>query len=179
MEVFKFAIVTIIPEVLKILLETIVKSCVAADAVVKPVHVVTKTRLFNVTETVADAVDAVSGVTETRPGVVAPVAKDIPPVPDWITVEEEEAKAPIVTEPVVSPPPNVRDPVVTLPPIVITPPATALSANVVPEAIVTFPADVEPIPITWAAPVPVPIFIAAAKVPFPPATKLKVGATVV
>ena len=64
---------------------------------------------------------------------------------------------PIVKGPVVKALPRVIDPVVTLPPIVITPAATALSANVVPDAIVTFPADVEPILITCAAPVPVPI----------------------
>ncbi len=70
-------------EVVRILLETIVKSCVPADAVVKPVQVVHRTLLFKVTVTVADAVDAVSGVTATRPGVVAPVASKIPQVPDF------------------------------------------------------------------------------------------------
>ena len=76
--------VTKIQEVVRIKLETIVKSCVPAEAVIKPVHVVQRTLLlFKVTVTVAEAVEAVLGVIEISPTFVAPVAREIPIDPDF------------------------------------------------------------------------------------------------
>jgi hypothetical protein len=154
-EAFRLAIETIIPEVVNILLLTIVKSCVAAEAVVKPVHVVASTLLFKVTVTVAEAVDAVSGVTEIKPGVVAPEAKEIPPVPDCNTNEADVLKDPIVTEPVVKLPAIVTEPVVIPVPIAIVEfippvienacPVTTDIASPAPEAIVIKPEVADPI----------------------------------